>query len=495
MGAPRWEWRTFGAGFGKAEAVLAGLEPTGAQDSDELYFLSEAAANVKVRDGLMDIKALLRVDAHGLEQWTPIMKQAFPLPPAEIVKVLEALQAPVPARMPEPCTLEAFIAAFTGPGGGVRPVQVHKRRLRYQVGDCAGELTELDAGGRSSRTLALEAEDPALVLRARERLGLSDFRNISYPRGLAALIDGSPARYAVIDVGTNSVKFHLAERDDQGHWRAVADRAEVSQLGEGLNRTGSIGQAALDRTADAIAAMAQEAEQQGAVAIAAVGTAGLRLAANRDQAVAAIQARTGLGIKVISGEDESRLAYLAARAGLGLKSGSLAVFDTGGGSSQFTFGHGSAIDEQFSVNVGAVRFTERFQLDRAVSPQTLQEARAAIAADLAVLDGRPTPDALAGMGGAVTNLAAVRHALARYDPAIIQGAVLDAAEIDRQIELYRGKDADARRAIVGLQPGRAAIILAGACIVRTIMDKLGKTTLTVSDRGLRHGVLVQRFGD
>jgi exopolyphosphatase/guanosine-5'-triphosphate,3'-diphosphate pyrophosphatase len=98
------------------------------------------------------------------------------------------------------------------------------------------------------------------------------------------------------------------------------------------------------------------------------------------------------------------------------------------------------------------------------------------------------------MGGGVTNITAVRHGLATYDPSLVQGTVLDRAEIDRQIELYRSRDADGRRAIVGLQPKRAEVILAGACIIRTIMEKLGMGSLTVSDRGLRHGVLAERFG-
>jgi exopolyphosphatase/guanosine-5'-triphosphate,3'-diphosphate pyrophosphatase len=84
--------------------------------------------------------------------------------------------------------------------------------------------------------------------------------------------------------------------------------------------------------------------------------------------------------------------------------------------------------------------------------------------------------------------------LATYDAGRVQGATLDRAEVDRQIELYRSRDADARRAIVGLQPKRAEVILAGACIVRTVMEKLGMTRLTVSDRGVRHGLLVDRFG-
>jgi exopolyphosphatase / guanosine-5'-triphosphate,3'-diphosphate pyrophosphatase len=104
------------------------------------------------------------------------------------------------------------------------------------------------------------------------------------------------------------------------------------------------------------------------------------------------------------------------------------------------------------------------------------------------------PQALVGMGGAVTNLAAVMLRLDPYDPAKVQGSVIGRAEIDRQIELYRQLDADTRRRIVGLQPARAEVILAGACIVRTIMGKLGQTRFTVSDRGLRHGVLTERFG-
>jgi exopolyphosphatase/guanosine-5'-triphosphate,3'-diphosphate pyrophosphatase len=177
-----------------------------------------------------------------------------------------------------------------------------------------------------------------------------------------------------------------------------------------------------------------------------------------------------------------------------LNQGSLVVFDTGGGSSQFTFGHDASVDGRFSVEVGAVRYTERFGLDRAVSPEVLHEAMAAISTDLSRIEGRPVPDELVAMGGAVTNITAVMHRLAAYDPAVVQGTVLDRAEIDRQIELYRSRDADARRTIVGLQPKRAEVILAGACIVRTVMEKLGKERFTVSDRGLRHGVLAERFG-
>jgi len=128
-----------------------------------------------------------------------------------------------------------------------------------------------------------------------------------------------------------------------------------------------ISDAALERTTAAIAGMVKEAKRHGVRAITAVGTAGLRIARNGNEVVAAIEDRTGVHIEVISGEEESRLAYLATKAGLGLHTGSLVVFDTGGGSSQFTFGQDSSVDEQFSVEVGAVGYTERYGLDCAVS--------------------------------------------------------------------------------------------------------------------------------
>jgi exopolyphosphatase/guanosine-5'-triphosphate,3'-diphosphate pyrophosphatase len=300
-------------------------------------------------------------------------------------------------------------------------------------------------------------------------------------------------RYAVIDVGTNSVKFNIGERRDDGSWRTVVDRAEVTRLGEGLEKTGEISSDALARTVDAIAAMAAEVQENGVTAIAAVGTMGLRTARNSQQFIDAVKQRCGVRIEVIPGEEEGRLAYLAVKSGLGLTEGSLAIFDTGGGSTQFTFGHGSVVAERFSLNVGAVRYTEKYGLGGVVPAEQLRAALDAIAADLGRLGTERSPDMLVGMGGAVTNIAAVKHGLAKYDPNIVQGSVLDRAEIERQIELYRSRSLNDRQTIVGLQPKRADVILAGACIVKTVMDKLGKDKLSVSDRGLRHGLLIDRF--
>jgi len=491
---PRWEWRTFGTRFGSAEAAFSALTPEETKDSDELYLLAPGGANVKVRDDLMDIKVLQKIDAYGLEQWMPVMKQGFPLDGSDVAKVFDALGVAVPRLDRDAYSLHQLLDQLVEPSTGIRPVNVHKHRVRFLVGGCMAELTDVLVDGRPTRTIAVESEDGAAITRAVHDLGLDGYLNTNYSRGLALALDEQPARYAVIDVGTNSVKFHLGERSDGGSWRTIVDRAEVTGLGEGLEERAVITPEALERTTAAIADMADEARDKDALAIVAVGTAGLRIAQNRGDVIEAIRERTGVVVEMISGEEESRLAYVAVQAGLGLSEGPLVVFDTGGGSSQFTFGEGPRVDERFSVEVGAVRYTEQYGLDGVVSNETLRAALEAISDDLSPLDGRPIPDALVGMGGAITNITAVSYSLATYEPDVVQGAILDRGEVARQIERYRSMDATSRHSIVGLQPKRADVILTGACIVGTVMDKLSQESLTVSDRGLRHGLAVERFG-
>jgi exopolyphosphatase/guanosine-5'-triphosphate,3'-diphosphate pyrophosphatase len=490
---PRWEWRTFGERFGDADRRLAPLATAPAQVSDELYLLGHGTeASVKVRDGLMDVKRLERVDVHGLEQWRPVMKAPFPLSRDDVAVVLDALGAAIPLEQPA-YALEQLVALVGAQRDDLPTVEVHKRRVRLTFGGCTGELSELRSEHGATRTLALESEDADLVTAAVRDLGLASRHNISVPRELKALAGLGARRYAVIDVGTNSVKFHIGERAVDGAWRAIVDRAEVTRLGQDLDSTGRLGDDAIHRTVQAIAGMAEEAAHHDVESVVAVGTAGLRLAPNRDALIDAVRHVPGVDVEVIPGEEEARLAYLATASELDVGEGTIVVFDTGGGSSQFTIGHGRNVEERFSVTVGAVRYMERFGLDSLVEEPQLAAALDAIAADLGRLDLVAAADRVIGMGGAVTNLAAVKHGLAVYDRDVVQGTVLDLAEIDRQIDLYRTHDAEQRRQIVGLQPNRAPVILAGACIVRSILVKLASEALIVSDRGLRHGLLVERF--
>src|SRR5262249_49096404 len=146
---------------------------------------------------------------------------------------------------------------------------------------------------------------------------------------------------------------HIAERAADGTWRTIADGAEVTRLGEGLHETGRLGDEPIARTVAALAAVAEQARGHGIDDLAAVGTAGLRIASNSATFLDAARERADIDVEVISGEEEARLAFLAVTAALGLDRGSVVVFDTGGGSSQFTFASAGRIEEQFSVNVGA----------------------------------------------------------------------------------------------------------------------------------------------
>ncbi len=489
---PRWEWRTFAQRVPAADAVFDALTPVSVEESDDLYLLAPGGDNVKVRDALIDVKVLLETSPDGLECWTPVLKSPFPLDEEAVRTAFRSLRQQSPEVPPSGLTLDAFMAA----AGGVREVLVRKRRARYVVARCQAERSDFEVGQLRTSSIAVESTEPADVLTAIELLGLRDYRNVDVTTGLRVLLQRVPERFGVVDVGTNSVKFRVAERaaDGRAAERTVVDRAVVTRLGEGLEATGEIGAEPMARTVRAIREMAEEASALDVLAIVAVGTAGMRIARNREQVVEAVRVGSGLRLEVISGEEEGRLAYLAAAAGVGIGEGPVVVFDTGGGSSQFTFGHGPRVDDRFSVDVGAVRFTERFGLAGVVDAEVIAEARAAIGAELSRLDGRGRPDGVVAMGGAVTNLAAVKHGLTTYDPDVVQGTRLDRAEIDRQIERYRNLDADGRRTIPGLQPARAEVILAGACIVRSILDRLDCDVVTVSDRGLRHGVLLERFG-
>ena len=490
---PRWEWRTFGAGLDDTERLLGAMTSEKTQESDEVYLLSvHNDTSVKLRDDQLDVKKLQEVSADDLELWKPIMKADFPLSVDDATTVFNALSHPVSTLERADYTLEQF-AELIERDPGLCVVGVHKTRTHYLVDECMVEKTVLATKHGSVHTIAIESPDPALVLRTIARLGLADRRNVNVPRGLKTLAHFDAQKYAVIDIGTNSVKFHLGEVQADGTARTVEDRAAVTRLGEGLDEHHRLSGAAMTRTADAVTAMFDDARGHDVRGIVVVGTAGLRSAENRDAFDELLKQRTGVTVEIISGEQEGRLAYVAAISALPLARGQLVVFDSGGGSTQFTFGRSADVDERFSVDIGAVRMTERFGLEHAVSDDALATALDGVATELHRLDGRATPDAIIGMGGTLTNLAAVYHELAEYDPDIVHGTVLDGSEIDRQIERYRTLDADARRKIVGLQPNRAAVILGGALIVRTILTKLGRDSVTVTDRGVRHGLFIERF--
>lgn len=186
---PRWEWRTFGDDFVGSENPFAAFKTGGTQNSDEIYFLSPVnSENVKVRDGLMDIKKFQRANPDGLEQWKPVLKQGFPFPAADVSKVFEVLGVELPKLSRAEYSLDQFIQELIQPVQGMRVVKVHKIRTRYTVDGCMAELAEVIADGKRTHTIAMELEDAAKVIATVSKLGLDRYENISYPRGLKQLV-------------------------------------------------------------------------------------------------------------------------------------------------------------------------------------------------------------------------------------------------------------------------------------------------------------------
>ena len=236
---PRWEWRTVGDLEGADEA-LAFLQEAEPAESDETYLLSMYGdASVKVRDGLLDVKVLQQVNGAGLQLWVPTMKAPFPLDDDAVATVLDALGAPPATSGPSASTLEELVEGLIGSRDDLRAVEVHKSRRRAVLDDCMVELTVLTVEGTTTSTAVVEAPDPALVSDTVRRLGLDGRANVPVARGLKSALGWGPTRYAVVDVGTNSVKFSLGDRVD-GVPHNQLETAVVTRLGDGLAQAGEL---------------------------------------------------------------------------------------------------------------------------------------------------------------------------------------------------------------------------------------------------------------
>ena len=301
------------------------------------------------------------------------------------------------------------------------------------------------------------------------------------------------SRKAIIDIGSNSIKFFVGELAADKTITTVLDTNDIARLGENLNKTGMICPEAMERNVASVANFCAKAKELGANEIVAVGTMALRTASNSAEFVEKVKAACGLEVQIIPGEEEARLSYLAVLSGLPLQGGDLVVFDTGGGSTEFIFGHGTQLVKRFSVNLGAVRITENYLTSDPVTPEQVSAAIAQIDKEFAVAGVEGHPDQLVGMGGTVTSMGAVKHKMIKYDPDVIQGSTLTKADISEQIGDYSTRTIEQRKELPGLQPKRADVILAGACILDVITSRLGVDKLTISDRGLRHGLAFDLF--
>lgn len=299
-----------------------------------------------------------------------------------------------------------------------------------------------------------------------------------------------PERYAAIDIGTNSVLLLVAERRD-GRFVAVAERAEITRLGRGVDRTGALSPEGMEATLRCLESYASEARSLGAQKIATTATSAARDASNGATFLEQARTRAGLTVEIISGDEEAELSFAAARADFG--TGPLVVLDIGGGSTELIYGAGE-VQYRRSFDMGSVRLTERFITAHPVPAAERDAVRAHLQQAFSTLPPPPLNARLIGIAGTVTTLYAVRHQVDPYDAAAVHGRDLSRAELADLSTALCAASLEERRRMPGLQPGRADVICAGALILEAAMDRLRAGTCTVSDRGVRWGLLARRFG-
>ncbi len=294
--------------------------------------------------------------------------------------------------------------------------------------------------------------------------------------------------YAAIDVGTNSVKMLVGTVSGD---RMVPEiqRVQITRLGRGLHATGAISAEAADRTIEALAGFRKLAEERKADKVAAVGTQALREAKNSDEFLARCGREAGVDIRILTGEEEARLSFQGAS--WAATTARVTAVDIGGGSTEVMVGTRAALERWWSLPMGAVVLTEEFLASDPPADEEMRLMSAAIEKHFRAVDVRPDPEAeLVGVGGTVAALLGLASRKAKADPRVPSQARLPFDEIS-SMAIHLSNKTTAQREEMGLERGRADVIVAGAWILTGAMSRLGAPALRASLHGLRHGLLIE----
>ncbi len=307
-------------------------------------------------------------------------------------------------------------------------------------------------------------------------------------------------RVATIDIGTNTVLLLVAEIDPRSvsvtRLVAVEEHATITRLGEGVDRTRVLAPAAVERTRTCLDEYAAIVKRLGATRVDVVGTSAMRDAGGGEAIRDHVLARFGVPARVVSGDEEARLTFAGALVGLEGEAATsdVLVFDIGGGSTEVvrgTRGEGGRATLTYarSFDVGSVRMTERHVRSDPPSPAERDAIVKDVASSLAALP--PLGEAArepVGIAGTVTTLAAVELGLATYDGARVHGHRMSVEAVREVVERLASVPLEARRALPGVHPKRADVIVAGGLVVLTLLEQMGAKSLRISDRGVRWGL-------
>ncbi|MEA2361054.1 MAG: exopolyphosphatase / guanosine-5-triphosphate,3-diphosphate pyrophosphatase [Thermoleophilaceae bacterium] len=296
-------------------------------------------------------------------------------------------------------------------------------------------------------------------------------------------------RVAVVDIGTNSTRLLVAEVED-GRVTELERRTTVTQLGEGLEASGRLSDAAIARVSEALADYRETLDRLGAEHVVAVATSAMRDAANGPEFRDEILRRFGIEARTISGDEEARLTFLGATAGRDPGAETL-VIDIGGGSTEYVTGHpASDADFHVSTRMGSVRHTERhLHGDPPASAELAalaEDARSIVDTDVPA-DVRERVEAGIAVAGTATSLAAIDQELDPYDPDKVHGYRLGRASCERLVARLAALTVDERRRVTGLHPDRAPTIVAGAVVLLESMRAFDLDEIEVSENDILHG--------
>jgi exopolyphosphatase/guanosine-5'-triphosphate,3'-diphosphate pyrophosphatase len=303
-------------------------------------------------------------------------------------------------------------------------------------------------------------------------------------------------RYAVLDLGSNSIKCVMAETYGRGV-RVLHEESIGTRLAEHLIDTCELRPEAIERTLVALRHIRALASELGIEHFRAVATSAVRDSRNRREFLRAAKEVLGFPVRLLSGTEEAETIFAGVTADPHWRGKDLFILDIGGGSAEWVQGHHGKMEKRISLPLGAVRLRERFLHEYPVAADTaallVETIRGQIAHPLAHYSLGPRR--LVGTGGTITCLVAIHKKLANFDPKKIDHTSLTLTQVRALMQSFTGRTLEQLRALPGLPAKRADLIIPGTAVVLATMELLGASRIHVSVRGLRYGVLTAVIGE
>lgn len=295
--------------------------------------------------------------------------------------------------------------------------------------------------------------------------------------------------FAAVDVGSNSVRLKIA-RLLHGKLVSVHEDREVTRLGESVFRNGMLDPKAIAHTVKVLRRFHKATTQFHANAVRVVATSAMRDTRNATSFIEWVRSTTGWRVEIISGLEEGRLIHLGVVANIRITQWPLLLMDLGGGSCELTVSQDGQIRSMVSLPLGAVRLTEEFIQNDPPKNKELDRMRQYIAEEVGRIELRMRKRGIR-QTIATSGTAETLAALAQSFGTTRRKNFAPSDTLSRIVKELSKRNLTQRRALPGLGPKRAEIIIAGATVYSELMERFNLPGFTFSPLGLRDGLLAQ----